>query len=92
MPDFDVFLSSKGIFNVNMLGHMKMNIAFAGIPVIELDLAGSEELEVIIKLQNTLSSSRWATYACANFQAYRNDVGEQRLGVDRGVFSAKRDL
>ena len=47
MSDFDVFLSSTGIFNVNMLGHMKMNIAFAGIPVNELDLAGSEGLEVM---------------------------------------------
>ena len=43
MPDFDVFLSSTGIFNVNMLGHMKMNIAFAGIPVLELDLAAQKD-------------------------------------------------
>ena len=45
MSEFDVFLSSTGIFNVNILGHMRMHIAFAGILVIELDLAGSEGLE-----------------------------------------------
>ena len=34
-------VTSEFVFNVNILGHMR----FAGIPVIEVDLAGSEGLE-----------------------------------------------